>query len=56
MIAQGKSVEGQIPASTAKANNAMEVDDDDALLEANIASEHLDNSAAITENTQVLKD
>lgn len=43
-------------ASTAKANKAAEVDDDDAPLQANIASELLDNPAAVTENAQVLKD
>ena len=43
-------------ASTAKANRATEFDDDDAPLQANIATELLDNAAAVTENSQILKD
>ncbi len=43
-------------ASTAKANKATKIDDDDALLQANIATELLDNTAAVTKNSQILKE
>lgn len=42
-------------ASTAKANRATEFDDDDAPLQANIATELLDNAATVTDS-QILKD